>query len=179
MPPVFSGRLQPQASARGTYRSMPAQRGCDIGKTLYLRQPERGCPAPGARRCVYIGARVNQGPHRFRLVFVDGMHQSSPVIDATALVNILSGPDQLGDSPGISGTRGHAQRGNRDSGIASQAAKREQKQDPSLHRADYIRQTLYSKVLFVRACALTLALPGGMIAHKRFLCTRRAVSRPR
>lgn len=98
---------------------MLSQHGCDIVKALYLRQPERGVPAPRARRRVYIRSRTQQRSYCSGLVFVDRMHQRGPVIDTSALVDVGAGPDQLRDSCGVSGTRGKAKRRDRDSRIAS------------------------------------------------------------
>jgi hypothetical protein len=106
---------------------MRAQNSGDGGQFLNFRQPERGVTASRARSGINVGPGVNQGLNCCWLIFVDGMHQRSPAINAATLIDIGARSHQFGDLGGIPGTRRHAKRGYGDSGIASVAQKRDKK----------------------------------------------------
>src|SRR5580658_7221757 len=111
-----------------------AERGGYVGVAFAVGQSQGGVAPAGSRGCVYIGASIEQRADRSELLFMNGMHERGPVVDAAALVHIGAGLNQFGNAGGVAFAGGGDEGRNRRSGAASRGDETDEKSRSKLHK---------------------------------------------
>ncbi len=128
--------------ATALLRAVGSEERCNPVVFFNFREAEGSVAAPGSGGAINVGSSIEQGAYGRRLVFMNRVHERSPIVDASALIYVGSGFDQAGDRRGVAIAGSRDERRNGRAGMARGDNQRRDKDSRKLHRRKLTGRTL-------------------------------------